>query len=177
MRGAFIGCAASAVALVSSVAAAQEVCVACKGPDRGYRCAIKEGDRVKQVRGAQRALEFLCLSELSRVGGHESCRLSTGYQGPCIGQLHEIDVSQVAKDAIVIGRPPAAGEGSADGAAVAAPAKKGPPETLEQLARETVAKSKDQISNADESVRKAGGAVTGAVKQTWECITSLFKRC
>lgn len=192
MRGGLIACAASAAALFSSAAAAQEVCVSCKGPDRGYRCTVKEGDRVKQVRGAQRAFEFLCLSELARVGSHESCRLSTGYTGPCIGQPHEIDVSQVAKEAVVIGRPPRDGEGAPlEGAASAtaaappqtppqpaqAPPRKGPPDTLEQLARETVAKSKDQISSADESVRKAGGAVTGAVKQTWECIASLFKRC
>lgn len=188
MRGAWIACATSAVVLLSDAAAAQEVCVACNGPDRGYRCTVKEGDRVKQVRGAQRAFEFLCLTELARVGGHESCRVRTGYSGPCIGQPHEVDVSQVPKDAVVIGRPPNEGEGAASESATSAaaasvpqpqpvPAKKGPPETLEQLARETMSKSKDQISNADESVRKAGGAVTGAVKQTWECLTSLFKRC
>ncbi len=151
---------------------------------------------MKQVRGAQRAFEFLCLTELARVGGHESCRVSTGYTGPCIGQPHEIDVSQLPKEPVVVGRPPRDGQGaSPEGAAgtpetappqaqaqpqnqpAQVPARKGPPETLEQLARETMAKSKDQISNADESVRKAGGAVTGAVKQTWECLTSLFKRC
>jgi hypothetical protein len=183
MRVAAIACATAAVVLFSGAATAQEVCVACKGPDRGYRCTVKDGDRVKHVRGAQKGIEFLCLSELARAGGHESCRVSTGYSGPCIGHPYEIDVAQVVRDNVVLGRPPEVDAGAA-GAAVAVPAKpqatpakKGPPETLEQLARETLEKSKNQLSNADESVRKAGGAVTGAMKQTWECIASFFKRC
>lgn len=184
MRAAFAACAALIIVLQPGWVAAQGACVECIGPDRGYNCTVKDGERAQQFRGGQRALELVCLSELARVGGHEICRLRTGYSGPCIGQPHEVDVSQIGKDAIVVGKP-AKAENAAAGSpppAVAAqpapaPAKGGPPETLEQLARQTMTKSKEQLSNADETVRKAGGAVGGAAKQTWDCITSLFKRC
>ena len=187
MRKGVFALAASAIALLTGPAVAQGVCVECKGPERGYRCTVKDAERAQQFRGGQRALEFLCISEIARAGGHQSCRVSTGYSGPCIGQPHEIDVAQLGKDNVVGGRPPGAEDGapgSQAGAAVGpsdppakGPVKKGPPETLEELARETVAKSKAQLSNADEGVKKAGSAVGGAVKQTWDCLASLFKRC
>lgn len=187
MRKGVFSLAAMAVVLLTGPAVAQGVCVECKGPERGYRCNVKDAERAQQFRGGQRALEFLCISELARVGGHESCRVSTGYSGPCIGQPHEIDVAQLGKDNVIGGKPPVAEVDALEGpeATAVAPSnpqakglgKKGPPETLEELARETVSKSKAQLSNADEGVRKAGSAVGGAVKQTWECLASLFKRC
>ena len=187
MRKGVMALAASATVLLAGNAMAQGVCVECKGPDRGYRCTVKDAERAQQFRGGQRALEFLCMSEIARVGGHQICRVSTAYSGPCIGQPHEIDMAQLGKDGVIGGKPPGMEDGTAmaPGGMAIAPvdaqakgsAKKGPPETLEELARETVSKSKAQLSNADEGVRKAGSAVGGAVKQTWECLASLFKRC
>ncbi len=164
---------------------AQQVCVECREPERTYRCTIKDGERVQSVRGINHAFEFLCISEISRAAGHKSCRVGTGFSGPCIGQPFEVDVSRPAGDNPGAGRAPAASSEArldtpvsppAPGAPPAAPASK-PPETLEQLARETVAKSKEQISAADEQMRKAGDAVGGAVRKTWDCVTSLFSRC
>ncbi len=187
MRKGVFALAAWVIVLLAGPVVAQGVCVECKGPERGYRCTVKDAERAQQFRGGQRALEFLCISEIARTGGHQSCRVSTGYSGPCIGQPHEIDVTQLGNDNVVGGRPqgvedeaPEALAGAAVGPANAqakGPVKKGPPETLEELARETVAKSKAQLSNADEGVKKAGSAVGGAVKQTWDCLASLFKRC
>ena len=163
------------VGVASTTASAQGVCVECQEPDRNYRCTVKDAERVQHIRSSGRALEYLCISDLARAGGHKTCRVNTSYSGPCIGHHHEIDLAKAAPDGVVIGKPP-----EQEGAAVpppATPAKKGPPQTLEELARDTMSKSKEQISEADQKVRKAGDAVGGAMKKTWDCLTSLFNRC
>lgn len=183
MRFSVVALMAATSVLFPGIASAQGVCVECRGPERGYRCAVKDAERVQQFRGGVRAIEYLCISEIARVGGHESCRAGTTYSGPCIGQLYEIDLAKAGGDTVVTGKPSSDGEGpagglpgKAGGTAVTAP-EKGPPQTLEELARETVSKSKEKISSADEGVRKAGDAVGGAVKKSWDCLTSLFSRC
>ncbi len=179
--------------LIAPSALAQSLCVECQAPDRSYSCSIKDSDKIQAVRGGQRAQEYLCISELARIGGHQACRITTSYAGPCMGQTFEIDIAKIGSDSVVIGRPPAEGGTGAGPGAVpgpeqkgepgggqlpkATPVKKGPPQTLEELARETVAKSKEQIGAADQSVKKAGDAVGGAFKKTWDCMTSLFQRC
>ena len=178
------------VMLLPVAVAAQGVCVTCVGPDRNYRCTIKDADKLQQFRGSQRAQEFVCLSELARAGGHQSCRLSTGFQGPCIGQPHEIDMAQIGKElGHEISRnvtqepsndtasPSTKAAGEPGNKSPVVPERKGPPETLEQLARETFQKSKEQISAADEGMKKAGVAVGGAAQKTWNCVVSLFQKC
>lgn len=180
MAGQGLGSAVALFAVLASGAvAAQGVCVDCAEPNRNYRCTVKDGERAQSVRGGGRALEFLCISEIARTGGHQSCRVNTSYSGPCIGQSYEIDLAKGLPEAIVVGKPAEAeGKGAQPAPAVpTVPAKKGPPQTLEELAKDTVAKSKEQISAADQSVRKAGDKVGGAMQKTWECLTSLFSRC
>jgi hypothetical protein len=162
-------------ALITSAAGAQGVCVECRGPDRGYRCTVKDSERVQGIRGSGRAIELLCLSEIARAGGHESCRAGNSYSGPCIGQHYEVDISKAAEAPSESAQAGAQEPDKEKAAALAE--RKGPPQTLEELARDTLAKSKDQLSEADKQVKKAGEAVGGAVQQTWDCLTSLFKRC
>ncbi len=166
-------------------AAAQGVCVECNGPDQTYRCTIKDGDKIQNIRGAGRATEYLCMTELARSGSHQSCRVSTTYSGPCIGTAREIDLAklnlpaepapgQAAPDEQAKGQ----GQGQPPQAQLAPqPDNAGPPKTLEELARNTVSKSKEQMAAADETMRKAGGAVEGTLKKTWNCVASLFSRC
>ncbi len=157
---------------------AQGVCVECKGPDQTYRCTIKDSEKVQNVRGIGRAAEYVCMTELARLGSHQSCRVSTAYSGPCIGVAQELDLAKLA-----IPEAPAADQAAKDGKSQSSeapqpkPADTGPPKTLEELARNTMSKSKEQISAADESMRKAGGAVEGTLKKTWNCVASLFSRC
>lgn len=175
------------VLLSSGAALAQGVCVDCKGPERTYNCLVKDAERAQQFRGGNRALQYLCISEIARTGKHESCRVGSGYAGPCIGHHYEIDVAKLGKDAVPVPPPADAAAAGADAkdkpadqAAVMPPpveVRKGPPQTLEELARDTVTKSKAQLSKADESVKNAGDAVGGAVKKSWDCVVSLFKRC
>ena len=159
---------------------AQGICVDCQGPDRSYRCTVKDGERAQQFRSGQRALEILCMSEMARFGSHQSCRVNTTYAGPCIGHPLEVDVAKAGADFVAGGKPPeheASVEEARPTAAPASPPKKGPPQTLEELARDTMAKSKEQISAADENFKKAGNAVGGAAQKTWDCVASLFQRC
>lgn len=178
-----------AAALASGSAVAQGVCVECKGPDQTYRCTIKDADKVQNVRGAGRATEYVCMTELARAGSHQSCRVTTSYSGPCIGVAQEIDLAKLTPPAApAAGQTAPEGQGQGQGQAqgqapgpqpapVAQPAKSGPPKTLEELARNMVSKSKEQISAAAETMRKAGGAVEGTLKKTWDCVASLFSRC
>lgn len=167
-----------AAVLLPGSAAGQGVCVSCVGPDRDYRCTVKDSEKVQHVRGSGRAIDFVCISEIARSGGHQSCKVGTGYSGPCIGQHFEIDVGKMA-----------AGDGTKEKAttetadqtpsatANKAPPPQGPPQTLEELARDAMSKSKDQISAADKGLRKAGDAVGGSLKKTWDCVASFFSRC
>ncbi len=170
-------------ALAAGSASAQGVCVECKDPDQIYRCTIKDGDKVQNFRGAGRATEYVCMTELARSGSHQSCRVTTSYAGPCIGVAQEIDLAKLSPTVA-----PPTGQAAPDGQAQVQgqpsdarqppqPATNGPPKTLEELARNTVSKSKEQISAADETMRKAGGAVEGTLKKTWNCVASLFSRC
>jgi|LNFM01.2.fsa_nt_gb hypothetical protein len=165
-------------ALASGSAIAQGVCVECKSPDQTYRCSIKDSEKVQNVRGVGRATEYVCMTELARLGSHQSCRVSTSYSGPCIGIAQELDLAKLTPATT-----PSPGQMAPDGkplsseAPLPQPAKTGPPKTLEELARNTVSKSKEQISAADESMRKAGGAVEGTLKKSWDCVVSLFSRC
>lgn len=168
--------AAFALAVLAPASAmAQAVCVECKGPERTYSCTVKDSAKVQHVRGAPRAVEFVCISEIARAGGHESCRVGTGYSGPCIGQQFVVDLSRpLPETETVQTQMPHV---KPDGDKPVPQPVKGPPQTLEQLARETMSKSKDQFSAADETMRKAGGAVGNSLKKTWDCMTSLFTRC
>ena len=174
-RGSTSASVVLALLMASASARAQSLCVDCAGPDRTYNCTVKDSARVAGMRGSGRALEFVCISELARMGGHQNCRVSTTYAGPCMGQSQEIDLAKVGRESVVIGKPPEQPEGA--GGATVVPATKGPPQTLEELARETMSKSKAQMAETDEKIRKAGDAVGGAFKKTWDCLASLFSRC
>lgn len=53
----------------------------------------------------------------------------------------------------------------------------GPPRTVEELARRATESSKENLNKAGDAVKQAGEAVTGAVKKTWECLSSLLSDC
>lgn len=168
----------AAVAFATS-SAAQDICVECSGPDMTYRCTVKDAGRVQHIRGSGKAIEFVCITELARAGSHKSCKVGTGYSGPCIGHPREIDVSKAGEPVILGAQPPETGA-TLDGPARAAAEvqkKADQPETLEQLARETVTKSKEQWSQADNNMKKAGDAVGGAIKKSWHCLATLFTKC
>ena len=179
-----------ALALLAGAASAQEVCVSCSEPDLTYRCTIKDSERAANIRGAGRVLEYLCLTELARAGGHQNCRVSREYSGPCIGQPRQLDLAKLpeippqnsgSQDATA-GQSP---DGTAEPARTAAPR---PPRTLEEMAREAGEKSKQQFEAADRSMKQAakdagtkigeaGTAVGDALKKSVVCVVTLFLGC
>ena len=169
-------------------AMAAETCVTCSGPTATYRCALDGSDA---SRTADPALQVLCITELAKRGGHSSCSIDrTTANPPCNGEL------------VTLARPPAGSpvpavvetapaNPPADTAAVPAPAappSKGPPATVEALAKEAAEQTKkdwektktsvkETTDAAGHEIKKAGNTVGSALKKSWECLSSLFSQC
>ena len=168
-------------------AAAADVCVVCSGPDATYRCTVDQLGSIERYRNGDRVLQFMCISELARAGGHTKCRVSRDPSSVCAGEARTIGLSDL-EAALANARansPPDAGSGPG---AAPEPVQGGPPKTVEELARRTTEASSEQLKKAGEVVsgsassaasrlEKAGDAVGGAVKNTWRCVTSFFKQC
>lgn len=157
-------------------ALAAEICVSCSGPTAIYRCTSDPSSGLDGHRYGDRVLRFACISELSKLGNHEKCRARKGASEPCIGTEHVVtlggSIDALASKATAA-EPRDAESTSADAAAGAESATKdnaGPPKTMEELARRTAAASKEQLD-------KTGDTVGGAMKKSWNCLTSLFKEC
>jgi len=150
---------------LSGPASAQEICVACAKPDATYRCQIAGADGAGAIKHADRVAQFVCISELARQGGHASCAVRRDGFSSCLGDVKVVNLATAGKDqsaveaqAINAEKPPAA-----------AP-ETGPPKTMLDLAKRTGAASKEQMD-------KTGEAVGGAMRKTWDCLTSIFSRC
>ena len=181
-------CASGLVGAVSlpGQARAQEVCVECAAPGATYKCSVKDAARLGSSRNAERAIEYVCITELAKAGRHESCRVTREFQGPCIGQARLLDISKQSDQSAVVPETNAAG--GSQNAQPREPAGPQPPRTLEELARETVSKSKQQLGEADQKMKdaaqsagnqieKAGAVVGDAVKKSVGCLLTLFTKC
>jgi hypothetical protein len=171
--------AGAAVSGFSTVAGAQALCVVCSEPDAIYRCQADPN----YPRPADNRLNLLCITELARAGNHGTCGVRR-QQSACEGPLRTVAI--IPSD----GAQPAAQPGpllpgpapvQPEQTAAPAPARSGPPETVEELAKRTAAQSKQQIESATSAVgnvaKKTSGAVEDAASKSWRCITSLFKDC
>jgi hypothetical protein len=77
---------AGVLAAGSSAAEVPEICVECSGPIATYRCIVPDAAKVDDFRGRDRALGYLCVTEIAKSGGHEKCRVRRGASGQvCIG--------------------------------------------------------------------------------------------
>lgn len=168
---------------------AQEVCVVCAAPEATYRCAIEKSEKLGRFgRGGERAIQLVCAKELARQGGHASCgvrREATG--AACAGEQRILSIATLL-DAVVPpeaaapaapapppGPQPVATVGVAPSPALPQEVKPvdtaaAPPRTMQEMAERSSAKSKQQLKDA-------GSAVGGAFERTWDCLSSLFKRC
>ena len=173
---------------LATAAHAQEACVECSSPAATYKCSVKDAQKLGSSRNVERALEYVCITELAKAGRHESCRVTREFAGPCIGQARLLDLSKQSDQSAVV---PEAGASDAQAGAqqpAQKPAGTQPPRTLEEMARETVAKSKQQMSENDQKLKdaaksagneieKAGTAMGDAVKKTFGCLVTLFTKC
>jgi hypothetical protein len=145
---AIVGCLGAVVA-AASPARAQEYCVACAEPNAVYRCVIENAQP-----GGTIPLQTLCLTAMSKAGGHASCAIKRGTVFDCAGP-----------------KPEAAKGGD----------PKEPPSTVQEMADRANKKTADDMKKAGDSVKEGaqnvGEGVSKATKKTWECISSLFAKC
>jgi hypothetical protein len=163
----------------ASVASAQEACIICNGPDQVYLCSVEKSDKVQKLGVAEKAVQFVCITEMARLGGHSTCKVrrdvDTSY---CSGVPHTVSLANLldataeqAKQAEAAAK--AAPTVAANPAPVKPPPGSSPPDapkTMVELARRTSEQSSQQV-------KQAGKQVGGAVQKTWDCMVSLFQRC
>lgn len=179
-------CALFAVGVtgLSRDASAAEYCVSCTGPAAEYRCEI-EG--TPEGTGKDPRSQLLCITTLANTGGHESCSVNRNPTGPCPGELKVVAAPAGDQPPLPPGLDPNA-NATTEVPKTPPDAKAGPPQTVEQMAGETVQSSKEGLQNAGkaisgtaektgETIGNAGSAVGNAAKKTWECLKSLFSDC
>lgn len=176
-------------------AIAAEYCVTCSGPDATYRCQI--GSAGGETRADPRS-QFLCISELARLGGHQSCSVNRVQEGDCDGPVKTVAAPGDLPEGVpVIAAPPQSAEVPKDVAEqppaansneTTLPKPDAPPRTVEEMAKQSAKSSGEALGKAGEAVKdgaeaagegvgKAGSAVGNAAKKTWNCVTSLFSDC
>jgi len=167
-------------------AAAAEYCVTCEGPPAMYRCVV---DGTAEGPGKDPGASLHCISEMAIKGRHDRCAVSRGAPFPCPGLT-----TIVTRDPNLAPAAPGT-EAAAEPieAEPSEPEKKpkkttGVPQTVEELAGETVRSSKEGLEKAGEAIGgtakkageqigNAGSAIGSAASKTWNCITSLFGSC
>ncbi len=167
-------------------AQAQEVCVVCTGPAAVYRCTVEKSEKLARFGAVgDKAVQQVCIKELARQSGHATCAVRRDTDtAVCNGVPRMIPLASLlaeppaappppakappagaAKPEVKIATPPPVAP--APGTAAAPPAAKdGPPRTVEEMAKRTGEKSKEQLKDA-------GNAAT----RTWHCLSSLFTNC
>jgi hypothetical protein len=185
LAGALAGAlAVPGIAALSRAAFADEYCVSCTGPAAEYRCEI-EG--TSEGSGKDPRSQLLCITTLANTGGHESCSVNRNPAGPCPGILKVVAAAAGEQPPLPPGLDPNANATTEVPKTPPGPAA-GPPQTVEQMAGETVKSSKEGLQNAGkaisgtaektgETIGNAGSAVGNAAKKTWECLKSLFSDC
>jgi hypothetical protein len=165
---------------------AEPICVVCSGPDATYRCELAAGSGDPAILSqSDKLARYVCAVELAKQGGHEKCRARRRTSEPCIGLSRSVSLNGQSA-------PPVVSEGQAtngDGTGgTAQDGSEGPPKTMLELAKRTAGASEEQIKKAQDAVKnsansagekleRAGEAMGGAVKKSWNCLASLFKEC
>jgi len=187
------------LATLPGTARATEYCVTCEGPNAIYRCVV-EG--TPDGPGTNPSASLLCISEMAARGHHERCAVSRGAPFPCPGLTATIAAQpdlpanpQSSADApagppVTEGHPSeAVGQEEENAAGVppaSAPSKV--PQTMEELAGQTMRSSKEGLAKAGEAIGgtakkagehigNAGSAIGNAASKTWGCVTSFFQHC
>ncbi|KUO68387.1 MAG: hypothetical protein APF80_15680 [Alphaproteobacteria bacterium BRH_c36] len=196
--------AASVFAAMLLPAAAQEACVRCDNPFAIYRCQVSDPSLP-----ANASIALICITELAKRNAHATCAVSRATESVCSGELvvvapaPDAPIPQAHPAGIVAASPAAepakSGAFGADPdelprtdegrqADASPPATNAPPETVEELAKQTAIASQKGLNQAGgavvdaakttgQSIEKAGDAIGSAAKKTWRCISSLFGNC
>ncbi|MBU1212150.1 MAG: hypothetical protein KJ587_12855 [Alphaproteobacteria bacterium] len=192
------------LAAMMAPAAAQQACVRCDNPFAIYRCQV--GDPGLP---ANASIALICITELAKRNAHATCAVSRATESVCSGELvvvtpaPDAPIPQAPPPGIVAAspaldpvQPGAEGAGKDElprtdqdeQADDIPPATNTPPETVEELAKQTAAASKKGLNQAGgavvdaakqtgQTIEKTGDAIGSAAKKTWRCISSLFGNC
>lgn len=156
------------LAATAGSARAQEYCVACAEPNAVYRCVIENAQP-----GGSMPLRTLCLTAMSKAGGHASCAIKRGTVFDCAGPVKRVPWAASADEAAA--PPPSKPEAAKGGD------PKEPPKTVQEMADRANKKTADDVKKAGETVKEGaqsvGEGVSKATKKTWECLSSLFSKC
>ncbi len=174
-----LGFAIGLVATCSvQAASAQEICVVCSEPATTYRCQVKGSEKLQGVNRAERAVRFACVRGIARLGRHGSCRAGPTTGAACEGRAVMLEASHL------LAVPPAPNRTAIPPEKTGPePSKRGnaPPRTVKELAKNTLEDSKKSLQGAGKTVtegaKKAGRAVGGVMQRSWDCVTSLFRKC
>src|SRR5262245_32398288 len=147
-------------------ASAQEYCIACTQPNAVYRCVIED------ARPGGQSLTRLCLTALTKDGGHANCSVQGGTVFDCNGPIKR--VPWTAQETGRVAEPPA--QEPAKGAG-AKSAPKGEPKTVVDMAKRANENMQKANEDMKDQAQSAGQAIGKATKKTWECMWSLFLRC
>jgi hypothetical protein len=177
-----------AIMALATRAPAAEFCVACSGPEATYRCEVGTGSN------ADPRAWLMCITELAREGGHDSCSVDRNAPVPCPG-IHKVLAApegpmppsappvNIAVPEPVTAPPPAPAQppsaetaAAPEDPAAGEPKPKRVPRTVEELAADTYEQSKDGVKKASQAVsntvQKAGDAVTGTAQKAGEKISN-----
>ena len=150
---------------------AQEYCVSCTQPNAVYRCVIED------ARPGGQSLTRLCLTALTKDGGHAACSLKGGTVFDCNGPIKRVPWTAQESGGRVL-EPAAAANATAAGAKPDPKSDpKGEPKTMVDLAKRANENMQKAGEDAKEQAQSAGQAIGNATKKTWECMFSLFFRC
>jgi hypothetical protein len=162
-------CWLGACTLTSLPATAQEYCIACTQPTAVYRCVIED------ARPGGQSLTRLCVTALTRDGGHGHCSVKGGTVFDCNGPVKRVpwtaqETGRVSAPASSERDPnQQAGTGNSD--------PKAEPKTMLELAKRANENMQKANEEMKEQAQSAGQSIGKASKKTWDCMLSLFLGC
>lgn len=194
--GAIVGLGAVLAGMTG--AGGQDLCVSCNGPAQTYRCQV-DGPAGVAVGATDPRAQVLCITEIARQGGHETCSVDRSKSNACDGPIKVVTPPDEGLAAVpmtpVTGgaaadRGPAAGEARRETAAVppppalappkaAAVPAEGEPRTVEEMVDKSGVSPKTGLQKAGQTIAKtansAGEAVSGTAKAAGEVVTGTAK--
>ncbi len=146
-------------------AIADATCVICYDPPGVYRCQVSTANMTQQG-------HLACLQQIAAEGGHGSCSIRRGMTASdCDGPIKTI----VGPAAPI--QTPSIAKGGSAAPASEAPASGEPPRTVAEAARRAKNNADSQLKATEEQLRSSGEKTGGALKRSWDCMLSLFKKC
>lgn len=158
----------------------------CTSPDQSYLCEVAGAN----LGDNSRTVGFYCAGRLAQEHGHRTCAVARD-DAQCEGDYRRYVYERDAPSLPLLDQGPGAPTQAQDAQAQepqVAKEKKGPPETVVELTRETARKTGEGLKRAadetarttrgfGERVRDAADVVGRATRNTMKCIGSLFDDC